>query len=118
MEPAIRTSTTSPVEKDANGLAASRAFVYRKGKSFKVPYSKFLTEIKNARMLGELGAAERILLVMNENPELTLDEVKGEIHQFIAEVYNLISEKEKLGLKIGVEHFVDGSYKTGRQVCQ
>jgi len=73
----------------------------------------FKEEIVAARLIGELSAAEKILVVTKENPDWTKEELEGELHMFVNDANNLYCKYTEIDRVIKLDEVVKEYTYTG-----
>lgn len=103
------------IEKDAIDRAHERLATLKKkrGGKFKITEKQLVEELANVWVAGEFSAAERILRIVEVDPELTTkDLIRGEIHLFIMEVFSLLKRRLELQMDLKLENLLWGKFST------
>lgn len=111
----VRKECFSNVDKDGLLKARKRADAICKvrGGKFKLSEKQFIEEMTTQWICGEFSAAERILRAIELDPEVnTKDLIRGEIHIFMLDVYNVLKKRGGFNSNIELEDLIDGKYST------
>lgn len=83
------------------------------GGKFKVSERKFADYAEQAWICGELSGIERVLRLIEADPEVnTKDLIRGEIHLIALYIYKLVSKRTGYVSKINLEDLICGSLST------
>lgn len=105
----------SHIEEDGLLRAQDRLKVLcqKRGGKFKISEKQFVQELSNMWVGGEFSAAERLLRVIEADPELdTKDMIRGEIQMYVIRVFNILKKRLDLDMNVRLEDLLYGKYAT------
>jgi len=96
------------IKKTASNMANGRCLAVGKATRFKVNQTTFREELTTACMYGELSALERILIFMQNNKELSKEDIEASLHLSIVSINNHISDKiGRRDAKINLDQYLE-----------
>lgn len=103
------------IEKDGMDKAelAVQSLCHKRNGKFKISEKQFIEEMTNMWVSGELSGAERVLRLLESDPDLTTkDLIRGEIHVLLINIYKIAKRRMSLKKEFALEDFLYGKYTT------